>query len=92
MNRSPISGSLMGGDLPFDLDDFDWDVLPGLAKRAEKDLKVDRPTSLYLLVDQANDTFDTPLRLAFYLSDAHGGGYVQADLDGKVTRVVPAER
>ncbi|GAB3956086.1 serine/threonine-protein kinase [Streptomyces sparsus] len=92
VDKGPISGSLSGGDLPFDLDDFDWDVVPDLVARAEKDLGVDRPTSRYLLVDQANDTFDTPLRLAVYLADAHGGGYVQADLDGKVTRVVPAER
>lgn len=92
VDKGIINGSLAGGDLPFDADDLDWDVVPGLVTRAEKDLNVDKPTSRYLLVDQANNTFDTPLRLAFYLSDAHGGGYVQSDLDGKVTRVVPAER
>ncbi|MEW2635205.1 protein kinase [Streptomyces sp. NPDC048389] len=92
MSKGSISGSLMGGDLPFDVDEFDWDVVPGLIARAEKDLKVDKPTSRYVLVNPANDTFDTPLGLAFYLSDEYGGGFVEADLKGRVTRVVPADR
>ncbi|AVZ74361.1 serine/threonine protein kinase [Streptomyces lunaelactis] len=86
-----ISSTLSGGDLPFSLDDFDWDVVPALLTRAEKDLNVKNPTSRYLLVNAASETFDTPTNLAVYLSDDYESGFLEADPKGKVTRVVPAE-
>ncbi|NUL14933.1 serine/threonine protein kinase, partial [Streptomyces lunaelactis] len=86
-----ISSTLMSGDLPFSLDDFDWDVVPALLTRAEKDLNVKNPTSRYLLVNAASETFDTPTNLAVYLADDYESGFLEADLKGKVTRVVPAE-
>ncbi|MGW3917384.1 serine/threonine protein kinase, partial [Streptomyces sp. NPDC005070] len=75
----------------FSLDSFDWDVLPALLKQAKKDLNVQRPTMRYVLVRPADDTFDTPLGLAVYLADEHVTGYLDADLKGKVTRVMPAQ-
>ncbi|GGW54823.1 serine/threonine-protein kinase [Streptomyces xantholiticus] len=87
-----INGTLQGGDMPFSLDDFDWDVVPALLERAHKDLNVKDPTMRYLVVRAPNDVFDTPLLLAVYLSDEYGGsGYLEADLDGKVTRVMPTD-
>ncbi|TQK52853.1 hypothetical protein FBY35_3309 [Streptomyces sp. SLBN-118] len=86
-----ISSTLMGGDLPFSLDEFDWDVVPALLARAEKDLKVKNPTSRYLLVNAANETFNTPKNLAVYLADDYESGHLEADPKGKVTRVMPAE-
>ncbi|MEV6020743.1 MULTISPECIES: protein kinase [unclassified Streptomyces] len=86
-----ISSAITGGERPFSLDSFDWDVLPALLKRARKDLNVPRPTMRYVLVRPADDTFDTPLGLAVYLADDHVTGYLNADLKGKVTRVVPAQ-
>ncbi|MEU6271046.1 protein kinase [Streptomyces populi] len=91
VEKGIISGSIIGGDRPFSLDGFDWDVLPALLKRAEKDLNVQRPTMRYVLVNPADDTFDTPLGLAVYLADDHVTGYLEADPKGKVTRVMPAE-
>ncbi|MFJ8596331.1 serine/threonine-protein kinase [Streptomyces sp. NPDC093598] len=89
VEKGIISSSIIGGERPFSLDDFDWDVLPPLLKRAEKDLNVKRPTMRYVLVNPADDTFDTPLGLSVYLADGHATGYLAADLKGKVTRVVP---
>ncbi|MFF7731335.1 protein kinase [Streptomyces sp. NPDC007984] len=91
VRKGIISSALIGGERPFSLDDFDWDVLPPLLKRAEKDLNVQRPTTRYVLVRPADDTFGTPLGLAVYLADEHVTGYLDADLKGKVTRVMPAQ-
>ncbi|MFF6914201.1 protein kinase [Streptomyces sp. NPDC012466] len=91
VEKGIISSSLIGGERPFSLDAFDWDVLPPLLKRAEKDLNVKRPTNRYVLVRPADDTFGTPLELAVYLADEHVTGYLNADLKGKVTRVMPAQ-
>ncbi|MFD7445383.1 protein kinase [Streptomyces sp. NPDC059909] len=91
VQKGIISSALIGGEGPFSLDDFDWDVLPALLKRAEKDLNVKRPTMRYVLIRPADDTFDTPLGLAVYLADDHVTGYLDADLKGKVTRVMPAQ-
>ncbi|MCF1646610.1 serine/threonine protein kinase, partial [Streptomyces indiaensis] len=91
VRKGIISSALIGGERPFRLGDFDWDVLPPLLKRAEKDLNVKRPTMRYVLVRPADDTFGTPLGLAVYLADEHVTGYLEADLKGKVTRVMPAQ-
>lgn len=41
---------------------------------------------------QPNDIFGTPAGIAVYLSDEYNrSGYLEADTDGKVTRVMPAE-
>ncbi|MFG3144456.1 protein kinase [Streptomyces sp. NPDC048243] len=91
VEKDIISGSLTDGERPFSLDAFDWDVVPALLKRAQKDLNVSRPTMRYVLVRPADDTFGTPLGLAVYRVDDHVTGYLTADLKGKVTRVFPAE-
>ncbi|MEY2242355.1 protein kinase [Streptomyces sp. BF23-18] len=91
VEKGIISSAIIGGKRPFSLDSFDWDVLPALLKRAKKDLNVQRPTMRYVLVRPADDTFDTPLGLAVYLADDHVTGYLDADLKGKVTRVMPAQ-
>ncbi|MFF2363959.1 protein kinase [Streptomyces sp. NPDC058122] len=91
VEKGIISSAIIGGERPFSLDSFDWDVLPALLKRAKKDLNVQRPTMRYVLVRPADDTFDTPLGLAVYLADDHVTGYLDADLKGKVTRVMPAQ-
>ncbi|MFD4555469.1 serine/threonine-protein kinase [Streptomyces sp. NPDC058469] len=83
--------TLSGGDQPVKLDDFDWDAVPTLLKRANKDLKVEKPTSRYLLLRSPNNLFGTPAGMAIYLSDDYGGGYLEADPQGKVTKVEPVD-
>ncbi|WP_415951200.1 serine/threonine-protein kinase [Streptomyces sp. KLOTTS4A1] len=87
-----FSGSLGSGDLTFSPDEFDWDVVPGLLAEAGKRLKVKDIDARYLLVRPPDGTFGTPLALSVYLTDAYGvGGYIEADLSGKVTEVMRDE-
>ncbi|WP_043662591.1 serine/threonine-protein kinase [Streptomyces xylophagus] len=85
-------GTLPGGDQPVKLDDFDWDVVPTLLKRANKDLKVEKPTSRYLLLRVPNTVDGEAVGMAIYLSDDYGSsGFMEATPQGKVTRVEPAD-
>ncbi|MDX3639945.1 serine/threonine-protein kinase [Streptomyces sp. MB09-02B] len=91
VEKGIIKGTLAGGEQPVSLDDFDWDKVPALLKEAGKKLNVPDPKNRYLLVKQPNDVFDTPAGMAVYLSDEYNqSGYLEADTDGKVTRVYPA--
>lgn len=88
-----ISGSVTPLQSPFDVDDFDWDAVPALFARAEKDLNVKDVTSRYLLVEGADPTFGKPKRMSAYLSNAHSqSGYLTADHTGRVTKVLPNEQ
>ncbi|MEI5522781.1 serine/threonine-protein kinase [Streptomyces brasiliscabiei] len=92
VEKGIIKGTLVGGEQPVSLDDFNWDKVPALLKEADKKLNVKDPENRYLLVRQPNDVFDTPAGMAVYLSDEYNqSGYLEADTDGKVTRVMPAE-
>ncbi|MEV7069682.1 serine/threonine-protein kinase [Streptomyces sp. NPDC093990] len=92
VEKGIIKGTLSGGDRPFRLDDFDWGKVPALLAEAQKKLNVDDPETRYVLVRQPNDTFDTPLGMAVYLSNEYSqSGYLDATPKGKVTRVMPAE-
>jgi hypothetical protein len=91
VEKGIIKGTLVGGEQPVSLDDFNWDKVPALLKEAEKKLNVPDPENRYLLVRQPNDIFDTPAGMAVYLSDEYNqSGYLETDTDGKVTRVYPA--
>ncbi|MEU5099344.1 serine/threonine-protein kinase [Streptomyces sp. NPDC020996] len=91
VTKDIISGTLTGGTQPVSLDDFNWDRVPALFAQAEKKLNVEDPQSRYLLVRQPDTTFGDPAGMAVYLSGTYGSGYIEADTDGKVRRVVPAE-
>jgi tRNA A-37 threonylcarbamoyl transferase component Bud32 len=70
-----------------DLAKVNWDAIPALAKRAAKDLRIDKPTLRYLVVQP--DLFDETPAMLYYLIDDYGAGYVEANLDGKVLKVYP---
>lgn len=92
VEKGIIKGSLAGGNQPFRLDGFDWDKVPVLFAEARKKLNVDNPNASYVVVRPPNDTFDTPLGMAVYLSNEYSqAGYLEATPKGKVTRVMPAE-
>ena len=85
-------GTLSDDEEPVNLDDFDWDTVPALLKSARKDLKVDKPTSRYLLLRMPSIAFNTPAAMAIYLIDDYGsGGYMEATPKGKITRVMPSD-
>ncbi|GGU01205.1 MULTISPECIES: serine/threonine-protein kinase [Streptomyces] len=91
VSQTSMKGTLMGGDLPVGLDTYDWDILPALIARAEKDLNVKEPTTRYLVIRQPNNLFDTEAGIAVYIGDEYDSGYLDADRKGKVTRVMPAD-
>ncbi|MFD3617545.1 protein kinase [Streptomyces sp. NPDC058676] len=92
VEKSIISGTLPGSELPVSLDGFNWDKVPALLEEAERKLNVDDPESRYLMVRQPNDAFDTPAGMAVYLTGKYNeAGYLETDTQGKVTRVLPAE-
>ncbi|HYQ69210.1 serine/threonine-protein kinase [Actinophytocola sp.] len=70
-----------------DLDTVNWDALPALWARANKELGVDRPTSRYVVVD--TDIIDGTPSMKLYVSDDYGAGYLAADLAGNVTDLYP---
>ncbi|MFF9428438.1 protein kinase [Streptomyces sp. NPDC014746] len=87
-----ISGSVGPMDSPFSVDAFDWDVLPALLKRAEKELNVKDISSRYLLVTGDDPTFGDPKHMSVYVSNAYSqSGRIEADPAGKVTKVMPNE-
>ncbi|WP_148000981.1 hypothetical protein [Streptomyces sp. adm13(2018)] len=85
------SGTAFPGSVPADLNDFDWDVLPALMKRADKELGVDEPTTRYFVLNPASSVFGTKPGMSVYLSDAYGSAYLTADAKGRVTATYPRE-
>ncbi|GLF97925.1 serine/threonine-protein kinase [Streptomyces yaizuensis] len=85
-----MSGTMMSMHKAVRLSEYDWDALPGLMRRAEKELKVENPTSRYLSVDNPNTLLGSGPGLSLYLSDKYGSGYLKADPQGKVTDIYPA--
>ncbi|MEV4169867.1 serine/threonine-protein kinase [Nonomuraea sp. NPDC049709] len=88
-----VSGSRTGGkvDTPLvDLAKFNWDALPALIKKANKDLGVPKPTSRYVIVDPDYSFASTRQVLLVYVSDDyHRGGYLVASPQGKVLKLYP---
>lgn len=79
-------GGMITGET-VDLASVNWSALPGLWRRAEQELNVDKPKNRYLIVDHSR--IGDGLELRLYLSDEYGGGYLSANADGKVTRTNP---
>lgn len=72
-----------------DLNAVNWDALPALWARAEKDLGVDKPTLRYVVVD--TDIIDGTPSMKLYLSDDYGGAYLLANLAGEVIELFPRD-
>ncbi|MFF9079819.1 protein kinase [Streptomyces rubiginosohelvolus] len=84
-----MGGTLMSGSTTVDLDSVDWDALPALLKTAEKTLNVEDPESSYVIVDPSSPFHDDRPVLRVYVSDAHGGAFLTAELDGRVIEKNP---
>lgn len=83
-------GTIMSGDGPADLDDFAWDAVPDLIRKAEKSLGVDDPTSRYLVINPPG-VFDNEQTISVYLSDDYGSGYLKANAKGQVISTYPRQ-
>ncbi|MFI7450316.1 serine/threonine-protein kinase [Nonomuraea sp. NPDC049714] len=74
-----------------DLGTFDWNVLPGLIRRADKELGISKPTTRYLIVNSGFTFGSTKEVLMVYVGDEyHRTGYLAADRDGRVVKKMKA--
>ncbi|MCH0539274.1 protein kinase [Streptomyces sp. MUM 203J] len=91
--RTGVGGTIRRDDAdeqPFDAAALDWDALPDLMKRGERELDVENPSTRYLIVGRWTFNSDQPT-LRFYLSNEyHATGYLAADGKGKVVATYPA--
>ncbi|MFF8914789.1 serine/threonine-protein kinase [Streptomyces sp. NPDC015032] len=87
--RERAGGTLMPGAKSVDLEKFNWDALPGLIRRADKELGVTEPTSHYVDIDPASPFDGYQPTLSVYVSDEYGGAYLRADINGKVLKKYP---
>ncbi|WP_406252060.1 protein kinase [Streptomyces atratus] len=87
--RERAGGTLMSGARSVDLEKFNWDALPGLIRRADKELGVAEPTTHYVDIDPASPFDDYQPTLSVYVSDEYGGAYLRADINGKVLKKYP---
>ncbi|MEW2400755.1 serine/threonine-protein kinase [Streptomyces sp. NPDC046862] len=86
-----IKGTLSDSNTPVSVKNFRWDAVPALFARADKELKVEDPTARWLSMRQPDKVFDTPVGMSVYLSnDFSESGYLEADTQGKVEKVMPA--
>ncbi|GAB2934248.1 hypothetical protein GCM10027075_38340 [Streptomyces heilongjiangensis] len=83
-------GTITSGDSPADLDDFAWDAVPGLFRKADKTLGVEDPTSRYLVINPP-DVFDDQPSMSVYLANDYGGGYLKANTKGQVISTYPLD-
>ncbi|GAA2980340.1 Serine/threonine protein kinase [Actinokineospora diospyrosa] len=73
-----------------DLNKVNWDALPALWERADKDLGVAKPTMRYIIVDTG--LIDHVPALKLYVTDEYGGAYLLANLDGKVLKLFARDK
>ncbi|MGW1188530.1 protein kinase domain-containing protein [Streptomyces sp. NPDC002559] len=89
--RERAGGTLMSDARSVDLTKFDWDVLPELIRRADKELGVTEPTTHYVDVDPASPFENYQPTVSVYVSDEYGGAYLRADINGKVLKKSPRD-
>ncbi|MFF9348924.1 protein kinase [Streptomyces sp. NPDC014734] len=89
VTRDRAGGTLTSNDKAVDLEKFDWDVLPALIRRADKELGVSKPTTHYVDIDPASPFEGYRPTLSVYVSDEYGGAYLRADVKGKVLKQYP---
>ncbi|MES9507013.1 protein kinase [Streptomyces sp. NPDC000609] len=87
--RERAGGTLAPDAKSVDLEKVNWDALPGLIRRADKELGVSEPTSHYLDIDPASPFDGYQPTLSVYVSDEYGGAYLRADINGKVLKEYP---
>ncbi|MFG1688636.1 protein kinase [Nonomuraea sp. NPDC049269] len=78
-------------DAAVDLAKFNWDALPALFRKADKDLRIRKPTTHYMIVDPAF-AYVGGVResMMIYVGDEYRTAYLVADVNGKVIKTNPA--
>ena len=82
-------GDLDDGENSVDVSTIDWSVIPGLIQKSDQVLDVTDPTDHYVIVDP-NWAFASGTSFRVYCMNTYGGGYLLANLQGKVLSTYPA--
>nr|WP_211244195.1 serine/threonine-protein kinase [Actinospica robiniae] len=82
-------GYVEDGENSADLTTIDWSVIPGLIQKSDQELNVENPTMHYVIVDP-NWAFAPGTSLRVYCANDYGGGYLLADIHGKILDKIPA--
>ena len=90
-SRQGPGGTIDANMSVMDLSTFNWNVLPGLVRRANKELGVAKPTARYLIVNPGFAFDGSQTALMVYVSDEYSRtGYLAADRAGRVLRKMKA--
>ncbi|MFE0626032.1 serine/threonine-protein kinase [Streptomyces sp. NPDC058864] len=82
-----MKGTIDADDPLIDLKAVDWDVLPALMSRADKECKVRQPTAAYAIVKP--DISSKKPSMYYYRTDEYRTCFIEATLQGKITYVNP---
>lgn len=84
---SAPGGTLTSVQQAVDLKSVDWDALPALLQKADKDLGIAGPTGHYVTVQYS--VFTKAPEIVVYVTDSYGGAFLTADFKGQVTDTHP---
>ncbi|GHJ96367.1 hypothetical protein SNE510_58860 [Streptomyces sp. NE5-10] len=94
VSRQGVGGTIMASrpdEQPFDPTKMPWDDLPALARRADRELKVDAPLTRYLIVHRWTFNENRPTLLVYRTNEYNATGYLAVDADGKVVHKLTAD-
>ncbi|MFE6224043.1 serine/threonine-protein kinase [Streptomyces sp. NPDC057854] len=94
VSRQGVGGTIGSADpdaQPFDPTRMPWDDLPELARRADRELQVESPTSRYLIAERWTFNKDRPTLLVYRTNDYSATGYLAVDADGTVVHKETAD-
>ncbi|MFF6794043.1 hypothetical protein ACFY9C_33825 [Streptomyces filamentosus] len=94
VSRQGIGGTISSSQpdqQPFDPTRMPWDDLPALAKRADRELKVEEPFNRYMIVNRWSFNENRPTLLVYRTNDYSATGYLAVDQSGKVVHKLVAD-
>ncbi|MGI5248827.1 serine/threonine-protein kinase [Actinacidiphila glaucinigra] len=84
-----IKGTIDADDAVVDLTTVDWDALPALMRRADKECKVEHPKTAYAIVKP--DIISKKPSMYYYRTDEYRTCFIEATVKGRVTDVVAGD-
>ncbi|MFF7678872.1 serine/threonine-protein kinase [Actinacidiphila glaucinigra] len=84
-----IKGTIDADDEVVDLTTVDWDALPALIRRADKECKVEHPKTAYAIVKP--DIISKKPSMYYYRTDEYRTCFIEATVKGRVTDVVAGD-
>ncbi|MFI8181227.1 serine/threonine protein kinase [Actinacidiphila glaucinigra] len=84
-----IKGTIDADDTVVDLTTVDWDALPALMSRADKECKVKHPQAAYAIVKP--DIISKKPSMYYYRTDEYRTCFIEATVKGKITDVMAGD-